>query len=208
MTAAGVEETLPDAKQPKRWWQWILLYPTLAISLLTAVPQWWDRSLAIYHNTRGSSFAAAEKQQEMWRRNLSCSALPFDWYQNPNNIKVDAVICKSGDVFVRASTPESQSFYQWIPLDDVVQQQKGSALEASANAAVPSRLTRTLVMESDAKPPIVLAQMQAVVVCQRFLDQRYLLRHVRTPAGCFDDVIDTLSNVRTQHISVPCRSSC
>ena len=84
---AANEDSKPSS--PKRWWQWILLYPAFAVALLTAGPQWYDRGKATWQGIKGGSASDAEKQASLWRKNLSCSAAPFAWYSNPSNVKIE-----------------------------------------------------------------------------------------------------------------------
>jgi hypothetical protein len=202
-----------NAARPQRWWHWLLLYPTAAVALFSAAPQWIDRGLAAWHGTRSDSYLVAERQSELWRKNLSCSASPFSWYENPRNMRVDATICESGDVFVRVSTPDNRNFFEWVDVDAVVHGQPGPGVslipEAHAAtistpigpATLTSRLTGASLFRAHYQPT-------AMIVCQRFLDQRRLLRHVRTPAGCFDEIIDTLNGAVIQRTQVPCRNGC
>ena len=91
---------------PSKWWQWVILYPTLAISFLSAAPQWVDKAQAMFNGVEDRGWDEAKQQQDAWRANLTCSAAPFDWYSTPENLKVDATICNSGDIFVRVATPK------------------------------------------------------------------------------------------------------
>jgi hypothetical protein len=200
--------------KPQRWWQWFLLYPTAAVALVTAAPQWIDRGLAAYHGTKSESYAAADRQRALWRKNLSCSAAPFNWYNNPRNVRVDATICDSGDVFVRASTPDNQNFFEWVEIDTVVGAQSGGGVTLIPQAHAATISTRfgpaTLTDRGTAGGArLFRAHYQTgTVLCQRFLDQRRLLRRVRTPGGCFDEVVDMLNGTVIQRSPAPCTGGC
>lgn len=194
-----------DAPPPKKWWQWLALYPALGVALLTALPQWFDRGLAVYHNVSASSYAQAEEESAMWHKNLSCAAAPFAWYSNPNNVRVDATICKSGDVFVRASTPDNKQHFKWIDLESLLK------LKAKGGSIIPAAQAQSMspALLSRADPRLLPAQFQnAVVICQRFLDDRRLLRHIRTSEGCFGDIVDTMNGTVVQHTPTACRTQC
>ena len=196
-----------DASGPRRWWQWLLLYPTLAIALLTAAPEWLDKARALHAGTRAASYSEAERQGAIWRKNLACSAVPFAWYANPSNVRVDATICNSGDVYVRASTPDNQQYFKWIGLDDILKvPAAGGGLIPAADAAPMSPAIFTLAGERPR--PTDVQFTNAVVVCQRVLDQRNILRHVRTEQGCFDETIDTFNGTIVKRVQVPCRTQC
>lgn len=212
MRAATKVSNSPSAKAPERWWQWVLLYPALGISMLSAAPDWIDKARATWSGVNSESLVDAKKQSELWRRNLTCAASPYSWYNNPSNVKVDATICDSGDIFVRASTPANGQFFKWIPLEEVVEAPgtKGNSVVPSANAApaTPLPLPLRLTGNNGASGAITRVQYQSVVICQRFLDQRMLLRHVRTPQGCFDEIVDTFNGMITKRMPVPCRGQC
>ncbi len=196
--------------KPQRWWQWVLLYPALLLAAISAVPDWVDRALAVYYETSGNSFAEAEEQNTLWRRNLTCSAAPFAWYSNPENVKIDATICNSGDVFVRASTPKNEQFFKWIPVSEVIREEKGrNPIIPPANAQVYPRSAGDQLKYSVSNySPTPVQYQNARVVCQRFLDQRRLVRHVQTPQGCFDEIIDTFNGAIINRQPTPCRNRC
>jgi len=202
---AANEDSKPSS--PKRWWQWILLYPAFAVALLTAGPQWYDRGKATWQGIKGGSASDAEKQASLWRKNLSCSAAPFAWYSNPSNVKIDATICDSGDIFVRASTPENANFFKWIPLDDVLRSAgAGGGMIPSANAATLSLRPQHQLLSRPALTQVAL--QGATVLCQHFIDDRHILRRVQTPQGCFDEVIDTYNGSVEKRTPAPCNSQC
>lgn len=205
---------LGDAK-PQRWWQWFLLYPAAAVALVSAAPQWLDRGLAIYHGTRGASYAAADRQRALWLKNMTCSQAPFAWYHNPRNVRIDATICNSGDVFIRASTPDNEYHMEWVGLDQIlgVPSADGTSLIPEARAASMSSGFGLVPRSSawvghGARLFRADYQANAMIVCQRPLDSRRLYRHVRTPVGCFDEVIDMLNGAVIQRTQVPCRNAC
>lgn len=203
--ASSKREAKP--KSPQRWWQWILLYPAFAVALITAGPQWIDKGRALALGIKGGSASEAEKQALLWRKNLSCSAAPFAWFNNPSNIKVDATICDSGDILVRANTPENAQFFKWLPLDDVVRTAGQGGLIPAAHAATLSARV-TPAREAAAKQIFQLAQGQATVICQHMMDDRRLLRRVQTPQGCFDEVIDTYNGSVVSRTPAPCNPQC
>lgn len=203
----------PTTPEPARWWQWILLYPALGISLLTAAPQWFDKAQSAWAGTK-VPLEDAEKQSKLWRRNLTCAAAPFNWHNNPSNVKVDATICDSGDIFVRAATPANGQFFKWVPIEEIVQSPPvgGNPLIPTAQASTGTPGWRTLELTREARStpalPLIRVQQQGNVICQRFIDQRMLLRHVQTPQGCFDEVVDTYNGAVVRRTQVPCRQGC
>ena len=47
-----------------------------------------------------------------------------------------------------------------------------------------------------------------MVICQRFIDQRMLVRRVQTPQGCFDEIVDTFNGQVVRRNQVPCAPQC
>jgi hypothetical protein len=189
---------------PSKWWQWIIIYPTLAISILSAAPQWIDKVQALSNGVEDRSWEDAKQQQDAWRANLTCSAAPFDWYSTPENLKVDATICNSGDIFVRVSTPRQGNFYQWVLLNSIVNDTKTASLSLIPSAYAAGKTNwRT---EGSFQ---VASGEAATVVCQVFMpDGRTIKRHVSTPQGCYDEYVDTYTGAVTRSAQVQCRTTC
>jgi hypothetical protein len=191
---------------PKRWWQWFFIYPALGISVLTAAPQWYDKYGAWKQGVKGDSLVAAQEQNRLWRANLDCTAAPKAWVNNPSNVKIDATICDSGDIFVRAVTPDNGEHFKWLAVKDVLQQEPagGSSIIPSANAATVRAAILAASMSSALEP-----RAQAVtILCQKFIDDRHILRRVQTPQGCFDEVIDTYNGAVVSRNPAPCVPQC
>ena len=200
-STAGTRRTRPV-------WQSILIYPTLAIALITAVPQWIEKYQAYRLDIAKDRVAAALRQNELWSKNLSCSGAPFAWYSNPSDIKIDATICNSGDIFVQAVTPDNKRHMHWVPLDEVV-----TKVAAVDNSVIPSANAATLpglALPGVSRPaaPLFHRAQTATVLCQKFLDNRRLLRRIQTPEGCFDEIIDTFNGVVVEKKPAPCVAQC
>jgi hypothetical protein len=181
---------------PRQWWQWLLLYPTLGIALLTAVPEWIKLVEAWKSNLSADQLGQAEKQKEMWEKNLKCTTAPMEFFESPSKIKVDATICESGDVFIRVFAPDNKNAYYWVDIDGLLQTASYPGLVTSAQAA--------------SYPDIVKVQapQTSVVMCQRFLDNRNLLRVLNVDGACFDEVVDTYTGQVTARNPSVCRDSC
>jgi len=182
-----------------------LLYPALAVALITAGPQWLDKVRG--YRIGVSSAAKAEREAKLWQKNASCLNLNSNGYLSPSNVAVDATICKSGDILVRAVTPQSREVYKWLPLDDVVPAppQTTASLIPAAHAATLSTRLRQLG-RSEATPAYKLAWLQTVI-CTRS-DGRYLTRRIQTPQGCVDEVIDTFTGAVVSRNPAPCTPQC
>lgn len=206
---ARASSTPRKARSRRKLFEWGVVFPILLGSLLTAGPQWIDSVRAMMQGINSGTVKQAKEQSALWRKNLACAAAPYSWFNSPGDIKVDATICDSGDIFVRASTPGNQQYFKWLPLADVVQADSGSGDGLIPQAQALSLTTRASAAPMSPAPVAVkLAQPVANVVCQKFLDDRRLLRRVRTPQGCFDEVIDTFNGQIVSRKAVPCNPQC
>jgi hypothetical protein len=78
-----------------------------------------DKIRALTAGVSGS-YAAAEKQSQLWRKNISCVGGPPKWVETTNNFKVDATVCPSGDILIRVMAPDNSEYLRWLELDNVV----------------------------------------------------------------------------------------
>jgi hypothetical protein len=216
LMATKAQTAKPDYRpvSGNRWWQWVLLYPAFAISLITSIPDLADKALAKYYDAGQSSYAEAKRQTELWKNNFECLIAPTDFSPNLDNINVDATICKkTGDIFVQIEMPDKKSVKHWVDLKEILAEGNASSggLIPSAKASVPSaEQTFAPVIQANNASKIKAVQFAqaVVVVCQKFVDQRLLLRHIRTPQGCYDEIIDTFNGQVVRRNVVPCRGGC
>ncbi len=187
---------------PNRWWQWLLIYPALAISVLTAAPKWVDGALAAANNIGDRSYADAKLQSELWAKNLPCAAEPSNYVPTKSNLKIDATVCDSGDIFVRAATADdAQPQYFWLPLNKILGKDGSPrSLFSSAAAAEPDGAWR----RNDGG----LLQKVQNTLCQKFVDSRHIVRRVRTPKGCSDLTVDTFTGRVISTRAVACVAKC
>jgi hypothetical protein len=207
-----------DAKRgggglPQKWWQQLLLssaFLTFATALVTAAPKWFDSGMALIHNTQNRSYIEAQRQAELWKKNFSCVALPQAYSPAADNVKLDATICNSGDIFVSALAGDKPYFY-WLPLDRVLGKEKSGSILSSAQAAEAplggAQLTRAVMTEAGARA--VMQKIQTgPVICKRVLDPRHVLLRISTPQGCLDQIVDTYTGQVVQSKPAPCAPSC
>jgi hypothetical protein len=189
-----------EQQAPKTWWQWVFLYPALVIAIITAVPQWVQTAANWRSGIPLKQIETAKDQGALWKKNLSCTSAPLDPYLSPKNIKVDAHICASGDVFVRMFSPDRAPSYYWVDVDKEASTEVGSnfTTEAYAGELTPYTVAQNTFQDTS----------QGVVMCQKFLDERNLLRVVKVNNACFDEVVDTFLGVTTSQSASECRSEC
>ena len=173
-----------------------MLYPTLLIALLTAVPEWMKLAEAWESDIPADKLDKAQQQSDLWKKNLQCTTSPMDFFANPANVKVDATICESGDVFVRVFTPDNKGVYYWVDINSLIQTASNFELVTTAQASSYPHLLK------------VQSARSSYVMCQRFLDDRNLLRVVNVGGDCFDEVVDTFTGQVTSQNPSQCRESC
>ena len=192
------DEAASKSRPPQHWWQWLLIYPTVLIALITAVPEW----LKIVEGWRADIPAAqleeARRQHELWKRNLECTLRPMELFLSPTNLKVDATVCVSGDVFVRIFTPANEGRFHWVDVNHLVlsaRDERSGFLSAFAQERSAAERAREGIKDS-------------FVMCQRFLDDRNLLRVINAEGRCFDETVDTFTGLVTARVEAICRETC
>ena len=200
--------------QPHAWWQWFMVYPALAIALISSLPDWIDRGKAIYHGVKAEKYSVAEKQVALWTKNMKCLGAPTIFHPTLTNVMVDATICKkSGDVLIQVEAPERPKLMRWVELNEIlgIEATQSFGLVSAAKAAV--AMDQSINLLGDDTPiknhdPRLIQAQYTNIVCQRFIDSRFVLRHLQTPQGCFDEIIDTLNGVVIRRTQTPCRGGC
>ena len=156
-----------DTSPFKKWWQQILFYPAFVVALVTAGPQWIDKVKGFQLGVDSAS--KAEREALLWTKNATCGANPTKGFLTPRNVAVDATICDSGDILVRAVNPQnpmSLPIYKWLPLDDVVRTNIGGGIISAAQAAnLPEGILHAT--RPDVARAYKVALLQSNVLCTR-----------------------------------------
>jgi hypothetical protein len=223
--AAAAASPAEPPVRPRSWWQWFFLYPAFGLALLSAAPGWVDSAIALMKGVRDATNSELMERHRLYTRNLDCIGAPFQWYREPAQGRIiDATLCPTGDLFVRVRVPDDtsqlatvidgQKFREradFVSLDKIVKDaDRFAALEVFGMAAQAATLPQsTPALDLSPQGDVVLVQDQfALVVCQTFIDNRNLLRHLQVGGQCFDETVDTYTGVTVSRVPVPCRSSC
>ncbi|MFO1371494.1 MAG: hypothetical protein U1F42_03555 [Candidatus Competibacteraceae bacterium] len=184
--------------KPSKWWQWLLMYPTALIALIGAIPpSWefyksWDKGIPF-----GTSQIASE-ENKLWKKNFECSKGEFFSIKNAFNIEVGTIICRSGDILLKIQAPGKGPIYRWVGLDSLTSEKLTLDYLFINQAYANSELA-----------PIILAQYNSVVICQRWINAWRLIRRVSIQGqGCFDEIVDTYTGRIEQRNSAPCNKQC
>ena len=214
------EDPAEDKDRPRNIWQWMVLFPTLGIALITAVPDWVDSVRAVMENVNDAKYSELLERSRMFTKNEACLLAPYQWYEAPSEGRiVDATLCPSGDLYIRVLVPDDNSPLatvfngkkfmerkEFVSIDRIVERAEQFAamnmlgLAAHAGTVPPQSLPGR---------QIVLAQDQfAFVICQKFVDERMLLRHLQVEGQCFDETVDTFTGATVSRVAVACRTTC
>jgi hypothetical protein len=180
---------------PQRWWQWVLMYPTIILALGGAIPQYYQWiSAAALGLSPFADVGDAKQQERTWERNLTClRSIDHIKPTSSTNYSIDLVSCPTGDILVTLTPLQNpdQQVSRWI-------------------------VTKTLFTQvADASPPprIELAQVAAApkenVDAARILDIRKqgadVVRRIQRPDNtCVDESIDAFTGRRLDQKPAPC----
>ncbi|CAM3319536.1 hypothetical protein POHY109586_01435 [Polaromonas hydrogenivorans] len=202
--------TAPQHPTPKAWWQWTLLYPTLIVAILGAIPTLLELIKSSQVGVPFGQSAQALEQEDLWAKNLRCTEAPLDGLVNPVNVYVDATICRSGDVLVRfMGTKDDQKSYRWVPVERFEK-------KVSVNSWLPVAMA--------GEPLFPMPRRRESVICQWQADSGKVIRKIRvdeptrpgTSGGstqpkneqCFEETVRTSTGDVVNRSSVLCTSPC
>jgi hypothetical protein len=178
MAQADVRSAPAKEPAPLRWWQWLLMYPTLALAIVGAVPQYGQWIAAIRMGiSPGSDVVFYKQQSEAWDRNGEClqnAAIDRLKPVSQTNYAIEILACKSGDILVTmipVQNPDAAE-HRWIVTKDIVGHQAQFSLTTSAFAQ---------------EPAAVPAEVQATRVLGVRRDGSTIIRRVQLSNGACED---------------------
>jgi len=181
------------ARGASHWWQWVLLYPSLAVALVSAVPTWIDHVQAARIGVKSRDLVQAQEQNRLWQDNLECArSTDIQRIKTSRNVEVGAQVCPTGDVLLLLKRPEAeQPTFRWV---------SGRALEQGAS------LTLGVAVAYAGPRETAVAQSGGQrVMNQRWLKGGLLKQRVREASGgCSDLVINTYTGAVVSRTPVSC----
>jgi hypothetical protein len=187
----------------KKWWQWLLAYPTIITGLIGAVPQYTTWAKAYMLNVPWNAVSEAEEQKALWTKNLECS-----WREpaqsartsltTERNERVTVTLCPSGDALVSIQPAGAEPRFRWIGYDRFDPTKRAAWLDrvpglgaAPASAAEgPARVAQApaptvICVTQDAKGNIVRRLQLADGQCQEQVINPYTGAVIEVrPAAC------------------------
>lgn len=219
MTDKMPGETGADSPQERRaapnsWWQWALLYPSLLIALLGAVPSILELERSARLDVPFGEGSEAEKQLKLWKINFEClnRSPAFKPIVNDRYIEISSIVCATGDVLIVGKPPDKPRQMKWVAWSEVVPQQ------GARTAASPFAVIQVGAMGKDGADGGLKPQQRTsehdpgqevqTIVCQRWIDKTRLLQRIKTADECFDQTVDAARGLVKKRRPAVCETPC
>ncbi len=102
-------ERKPSSSTALQPWQWLLVL-LLAPSTINGLGLYGDMiTRAVNGLPWGEDVKSAKRRDELFSKNMPCMEIKPSWYVAQNGAKIDATICRSGDVLVKVAPPREQN---------------------------------------------------------------------------------------------------
>jgi hypothetical protein len=107
--------TPAPASPPTKIWQYLILYPTLALSIGGSIPTVWNELKAIRLGVARSELQLAQEQEKLWRSNLDCIQQQGIYEADGvDGLIVKVTLCPSGDVLLRYYSNDWTPQFKWV----------------------------------------------------------------------------------------------
>ncbi len=168
----------PKSSGSLKWWQWVLMYPTLFIALVGSAPTVLNLIRASQLDVPFRGVTEARAQQRLWEENFDCiKDADFSVVKMYNNTEVGAIVCTSGDVLIQVLEPIGTPKLRWIDFESI-------------GAAVASPDGPVIFMPVSFGLEFRVQQTGPTVICT-YWEGSYLVRRMRDGNRCFEYVINT-----------------
>jgi hypothetical protein len=156
-------------ESPRKWWQWALMYPTLLIALVAAVPQLyqWGRGVAggLPLSSLFGDINKALQQNEAYARNIAClrgSEIENLKLKTKTNYSVELTPCPSGDILLVLTSLENLDLQvsQWIVTRDLFSQVSFFSTTAIAQGSGAQSGSRILILDIKKEGAVVTKRIQ------------------------------------------------
>lgn len=111
--------TVPtEHPKPTTFWQYVVVYPALAMGLAGSIPTVVQQVKAWRLETTAAKVQLVAEQQQLWERNVDCLH-ESGMYEvdGPHGIVIRVTLCsKTGDTLIRYHVREWPAIYRWVSL--------------------------------------------------------------------------------------------
>lgn len=179
---------------PRAWWQWLLIYPSLALGLLGSVPTLLQAVESVRFDVPYRAVPLARESHALFERNLDCLgsiATADHVVRLPDNTAIHALACRTGDIMIRVDRPDGRSSIRWL---------EGKSLLMSADAG-----PIAAAAASDATTVAAAGNAPVAVLCTLRQRDGKIVRRVRLAnGGCADEVINPYTGAIVALRPAPC----
>jgi hypothetical protein len=186
---------------PKRWWQWVLLYPQVPVAVISAlgglllgnIPQIIQFVTATRIGVPVAGVAYAQEQEQAWERNAKCHReIEHTKPNTDTNYAIDLLPCPSGDILVTLTPIQSpdRPRYKWIVTKDLFTQQARFSFTTAA-----------LAEDARAQPG---APSTVRVIDSTKQGGNIVRRLLLSDNTCIDETVDAFTGRRLDQKSAPC----
>jgi hypothetical protein len=186
---------------PKRWWQWVLLYPQVPVAVISAlgglllgnIPQIIQFVTATRIGVPVAGVAYAQEQAQAWERNAKCHReIEHTKPNTDTNYAIDLLPCPSGDILVTLTPIQSpdRPRYKWIVTKDLFTQQGRFSFTTAA-----------LAEDARAQPG---APSPVRVIDSTKQGGNIVRRLLLSDNTCIDETVDAFTGRRLDQKSAPC----
>ena len=186
----------------------VLMYPTLLLAIGGSIniKQLWDWA-ALHFAVPLSRVDESNEQRDLLASNLNCAATATaadHLIRVHDGVSIGAVVCDTGDVVIGTVDPASANVgIPWVVPRRVI-----------ANKTQPKKETADLISaligSAYAQPVPTQPQSGSApsVICQRFVDNKVLLRRIQTANTCVDEKSDVYTRQVLSREPAPCSPTC
>ena len=197
-----------QTQQPKKWWQWLLLYPTLIVSLISAGGLVVPPMIELFKDKTKADKSLIKNEQaklnaEMLDQQIECiEKVSPAVYQN-KDIKANFVLrfCPNMYALVKIEA-EKMSFlktgYKWVDFSSFLKGRKTGYLDlifGNALYAIPLA-TKRFKIRSDIK-----------IICQFVKDEKYYQMQ-KIQDKCSLTITDVKTGLEKSKFKVGCEDTC
>jgi hypothetical protein len=170
-----------DATKPRSWWQWLLIYPSLALGLVGSLPTAIQGVESLRWKVPYGTVPMARESHAMFERNLDCLdtiAEPGRMVRLADNTAIHAVACRTGDIMIRVDRSDGRSSIRWL---------EGKSLVTAGRDALapigPAQASEATHVAQGGTP--------VAVICTKRQRDGTIMRRVRLSSGaCVDEIIN------------------
>ena len=138
----------PGSSRSLAWWQWLLMYPGLAVAVLGAIPTVINGLQAIHLGVDWLEVGYAQKQYNLAMNNMECLKKDGNSVNLRDNTEIKAAICDTGVIWVKVTTANNKTGFQWIDLSTIVTETRAGIVvnEALADSLSVAQTENTRVL--------------------------------------------------------------